>query len=61
MCSQIDSLTGVNRPIMLFWSDQLYKKWASDPAVRTKKIPMIVYCLKFFMENTSWIVYGAGK
>lgn len=50
MCSHMDSLTGVKRPITWLLPDKSYKKCARVPAGRTKKIPRTVYRFKLFMK-----------
>ena len=50
MCSHIDSLTGVKRPITGFFPDQSYRKCARVPVIKTKTTPIIVKCFNCFMN-----------
>ena len=42
MCSHMDSLIGVKRPMMPFCPDQSYRKWASEPVIMIKIMPITV-------------------
>lgn len=58
MCSHTDSFIGVKRPTIAFLPDHWYKKWASVPVHRTKRIPIIVMRFRKFISYTSELVYA---
>ena len=62
ICSHIDSFTGVKRPMTVLCPVQPYKKWDRDPVTKTKRAPIIIAYLIFFMKNTSHrVVYAVEK
>lgn len=57
MCSHTDSLTGANSPTMNLLFDHSKEKCDSDPSIRTKSVPVIVYAFNCFNLVTPIEVY----